>query len=88
MDKISYIRLFQIYSDAITSDSSTGSQLRQAINLDVIWNNLSDDERQEMKKIFSEIVNKISHEVLSNRNKTLKAFKKGVKKKWLDSKNY
>ncbi len=81
MDKISYIRLFQIYSDAITSDSSTGSQLRQAINLDIIWNKLSDDERQEMKKIFSEIVNKISHEVLSNRNKTLKAFKKGVKKK-------
>ena len=81
MDKISYLRLFQIYSDAITSSSALGSELRQVINLDIIWNKLSDDERQEMKKIFAEIVNKISHEVLSKKNKSFKAFKRGMKKK-------
>ena len=81
MDKISYLRLFQIYSDTITSNSELGSELRQVINLDKIWNKLSDDERQEMKKIFTEIVNKIAHEILSKRNKSLKAFKKGMKKK-------
>ena len=81
MDKISYLRLFQIYSDAITSNSELGSELRQVINLDIIWNKLSDDERQEMKKIFAEIVNKISHEVLSKRSKSFKAFKRGMRKK-------
>ncbi len=81
MDNLSYLRLFQIYSDALTSDSDLGSKLRQVINLDIIWNKLSDYERQEMTKIFTEIVNKISHEVLNKRNKTLKAFKKGVRKK-------
>ncbi len=73
--------MFQIYSDIITSNNSTGSQLRKLINLDTIWDELSDEERQEMKKVFSEIVSKISHEVLSNRDKTFKAFKKGMKKK-------
>jgi hypothetical protein len=73
--------LFQIYSDAITSNSELGSELRQVINLDIIWNKLSDDERQEMKKIFAEIVNKISHESLSKRNKSFKAFKRGMRKK-------
>ena len=81
MDKISYLRLFQIYSDAITSSSTLGSELRQVINLDIIWNKLSDDERQEMKKIFAETVNKISHEVLSKRKKNFRAFKRGMRKK-------
>jgi len=81
MDKVSYIRLFQIYSDAITSDGSLGSELRQIINRDMIWNKLSDEERKEMKKSFAEIVNKISHEVLSKRNKSFNAFKRGMRKK-------
>jgi len=81
MDKFSYLQLFRIYSDAMTSDSTLGIELRQVINLDKIWNKLSDDERQEMKRIFSDVVNKIGHEILRKRNKSLKAFKKGMKKK-------
>jgi len=80
MDKISYLRLFQIYSNAMTSDTQLGKQLRKIIDLDVIWNNLSDEEQQEMKKIFGEVVNKISRNVLSERNKSLKAFKKGMRR--------
>jgi len=47
----------------------------------MIWNKLSDEERKEMKKSFAEIVNKISHEVLSKRNKSFNAFKRGMRKK-------
>lgn len=81
MDKISYIMLFQTYSTVITSDSPMGSQLRQIITLDKIWNNMSDQDKQEMREIFSEIVNKITHDVLRKRDKAFKAFKKGMKKK-------
>ena len=81
MDKISYLRLFQIYSDAMTSNTELGSDLRQIINLDIIWNRLSDDERLEMRKTFAEIVSKISYEILRKKSKSLKAFKKVMRKK-------
>lgn len=81
MDKISYIMLFQTYSTIMTSDSTLGGELRQVINLDRIWSNLSDQDKQEMREIFSEIVNKITHEILRKRNKSFKAFQKGIKKK-------
>ncbi len=81
MDKISYLRLFLVYTDAITSNSVLGSELRQMINLDVIWNKLSDDERQEMTNFFTEMANNVSREILHKRNKSLKSFKKGLRKK-------
>lgn len=81
MDKISYLTLFQTYSTVMTSDSQIGSQLREMINLDKIWNGLSDQDKEEMREIFSEIVSKITNEVIRKRNRSFKAFQKGMKKK-------
>jgi len=65
----------------MTSESMLGKELREKINLEIIWAKLSDEEKEELKKSFTEVINTTATKVLNKKDKSFKAFKRGLARK-------